>query len=96
MIAGLEVFGLLHRNWTKRDCFELMGCTDRKYTINRKQIQASWSIWKKTPKTIKVVTDWLKWCKNENVIRHDIDSICGKPEYIPSGGYFRHARGSQY
>lgn len=92
MIAGLEVFGLLHRNWTKRDCFELMGCTDRKYIINRKQIQASWSVWKKTPKTIKVVTDWLKWCKNENVIRHDIDSICGKPEYIPSGGYFRHAR----
>lgn len=80
MVAGLEQFGLVHRKYTKSDCFELMGCTDEKYTKGRrKQIQASWSVWKKTPKTMEVVNDWLYWCKNENVVACDVENICGKP-----------------
>ena len=72
----------LHIEWTKRDCFELMGCTDEKYTSSaNSQIQATWSIWKKTPKTMDAVSDWLYWSKNENVIRCDLTNICGKDNF---------------
>ena len=79
MVGGVEI-DLPHTQYTKRDCFELMGCTDTKY-LKRNQIQASWSIWKKTSKTMKIVEEWLHWCKNENVVRCDLPNICGKEDY---------------
>lgn len=76
MFAGLQMQAK-HIQFTKRDCFELMGCSDKKYWKGRRQVQASWSIWKKTPKTMKIIAEWLHWSKNENVIRCDIESKSG-------------------
>ena len=80
MISGVQM-DCLHSEWTKRDCFELMACVDRKYWINRRQIQATWSILKKTDKTMKVVGEWMRWCQNENVVRCDLENICGKANF---------------
>jgi hypothetical protein len=79
MIAGLQTRAI-HTQYTKHDCFELMKCTDNKY-FKRKQIQASWSIWKKTPKTMKILTEWVKWCKNENVVRCDLPNVTGNCKF---------------
>jgi hypothetical protein len=100
VVAGLEQYGLLHRRWTKKDCFELMDCTGKKYWRGRRQIQASWSVWKKSNKTIKVVEDWLRWCKNKNVAMCDLDNITNckigtSPNEASKGlveGVHRHAR----
>jgi len=73
MIVGLQQFGLKHWKWTKPECFNLMGCTDKKYWKGLRQIQATWSVWKKTPKTLEVVGEWLSWCKKEDVVAHDIN-----------------------
>jgi len=88
MVAGVQM-DCLHAEWTKRDCFELMECTDRKYWNGTKQVQATWSVWKKTPKTMAVVSEWLHWCKNENVVRCDLDNVCEKPNYK---GFKEHRR----
>ena len=74
MIVGLEQYGLKHREWTKPECFEVMGCTSEKYLRRRKQIQVTWSVWKKTPKTLKVLKEWLDWCMKEDVVAHDVNA----------------------
>ena len=76
-IAGLQ-FGLKQRDWTKPECFDLMGCNHKKYWKGRKQIQVAWSLWKKTPKTLEFVSEWLHWCLQENVIAHDINANIGQ------------------
>lgn len=75
MLAGLQQFGLVNTKWTKPECFELMGCNDKKYTkYGCKQIQASWSIWKKTTKSMQVVSEWLNWCEQEDVVACDVNA----------------------
>jgi len=81
MLVGLQQFGLVQPRWTKPECFDLMGCTDKKYTKHGcKQIQATWSIWKKTPKTVEFVSEWLYWCLQENVVAHDVNA-----DKVPGG-----------
>ena len=80
MFSGLEMQAK-HSHWTKRDCFELMKCSDKKYWKGRKQIQATWSIWKRTSNSIKIVQDWMEWCKDENVVRCDVEQLSNKPNF---------------
>jgi hypothetical protein len=77
MIAGLQ-FGMKQIEWTKHDCFNIMGCTNKKYWKGRRQVQASWTIWKKTPRNMDIVKEFFKWSQNENVIRGDLESISDK------------------
>jgi hypothetical protein len=55
-----------------------MNCKDKKYWKGRRQIQASWTIWKKTKHTQNIIRDFFNFSKNENIIRCDLESITGK------------------
>jgi hypothetical protein len=65
----------LQKHFTKRDCFVMMNCDDEKYW-NSTQIEAGLVVAKKTETTIKILEEWLYFCKNENIIT-DIPNICG-------------------
>lgn len=61
--------GETHRNgtWTKRDCFVLMNCDDDVY-YNAPQVDASYQIFKKTPRVIEFLKEYDSYCSNENII----------------------------
>lgn len=65
----------INKKLTKRDCFVLMNCDEEKYW-NDFQIEAGFLAFKKTDFTIQLISEWLEFCKNENILT-DIDNICG-------------------
>ena len=65
--------------YTKRDCFILMKCDNEKYWESI-QVEAGIIVVKKTEYSIKIVDEWLEWCKNENILT-DIPNICGKDNF---------------
>jgi len=67
------------RQWTKRDTFVLMGC-DKKEYHDAHQIMAGLNLWKKTPTSQKIVSQWLEFCKDTRIITDD-DNVCGKPNF---------------
>ena len=66
---------------TKRDCFVLMGCDDSKYH-NGIQIEAGTIGVKKTDFSIKIINEWLFYCKNKNILT-DLPNICNLPNFTP-------------
>jgi len=56
--------------YTKRDCFILMNCDNDKYW-NSPQIEAGFSIWKKTDFSIKILNEWLKYCSILEIINDE-------------------------
>lgn len=58
-----------HKNYqfTKSDCFVLMDCNDEKYW-NSNQIYASISFWRNTDFSVYILEEWLKFCKNPQII----------------------------
>ena len=58
-----------HRNkeWTKRDCFVLMDCDSEIY-YNASQVDGAYQFYKKTPKTIEFLTEYMSFCSNDNII----------------------------
>ncbi len=57
----------VEKHWTKRDTFIMMNCDKPKYT-DTPQIQASYSLWKKTPFSIKLVDEWLHYAQDKHMI----------------------------
>ena len=57
----------LHKRWTTKDCFYLMGCDEEKYW-SETQLEAGTIGLKKTKETIKFVEEWLMYCQNENIL----------------------------
>ena len=68
-----------NRDWTKRDCFVYMMCDEEKYW-NHNQLEAGIGFYKKTPKTMKVVREWLEFCKNPNILT-DVPNISNLPNF---------------
>lgn len=68
-----------HDTWTKKDCFVLMDCDHDKYH-NRVQLEAGVIGMKKTDFNIKLVTEWLNYCTNLNIVT-DLPNICNKPNH---------------
>jgi hypothetical protein len=64
-----------NKNWTKRDTFQLMECTDRKY-YEAPQIDASYQFYKKGEKALTFLNDYRKYSDNENIIS-DLPNITG-------------------
>jgi|APGre2960657404_1045060.scaffolds.fasta_scaffold19714_4 hypothetical protein len=64
-----------NKDWTKKDTFILMGLDDSKYT-DGPHVNASYQIYKKSPKTISFVKELLEWSQNENILT-DISNITG-------------------
>jgi hypothetical protein len=48
-------------NWTKRECFVLMGCDSPTYW-EHPQIQATFSVWQRLPRVVDFAAHWLDWC----------------------------------
>lgn len=53
--------------FTKSDCFVLMGCNDSRYWESN-QVYASISFWRKTDKSLSLLKEWLEVCKNLEII----------------------------
>jgi len=73
-----------HKNkeWTKRDCFVLMGCDNEKY-YNAVQVDASYQVYRKTDKTLQFLEEYKMFCSNDNIIS-DLPNITkpNLPEFI--------------
>lgn len=68
-----------HDRWTKKDCFVLMNCDDDKYH-NRIQLEAGVIGVKKTIFNIELLTEWLDYCCNINIVT-DEPNVCGQPNH---------------
>ena len=50
-----------HKEWTKRDCFTLMGCDTEEYW-DLPQISANFSVWEKSELSLRVLAEWRRYC----------------------------------
>jgi hypothetical protein len=69
--------GYNHGQWTKRDCFVLMGCDSLEY-YREIQLEAGVIGFKKTDSNITLLNEWFYYMKNPNILT-DIPNICGLP-----------------
>jgi len=67
--------GYKNGEWTKRDCFIMMDCDNKKYH-NSIQLEAGVLGLKKTDNNIKLITEWFEFCKNRNILT-DLPNVCG-------------------
>jgi hypothetical protein len=76
-IDSLLTFGGQNKQkwYTKRDTFILMDCDTKEYH-NHLQLEAGIICLKKTDKIVKLVSEWLNYCSNPNIIT-DIENITG-------------------
>jgi hypothetical protein len=66
-----------HSEYTKRDCFVLMGQDDPKYH-NERMLNAAFSVWMKTPKNILFLSEWQYYLKDSRVVTYEANT-CGLP-----------------
>jgi hypothetical protein len=64
--------------WTKRDAFVLLGMDEERHKAAI-PIQASFSLWRKTPATVDFVREWRDACRDRRLVSDD-PSTCGLPE----------------
>lgn len=69
----------MNMNWTKRDCFVLMGCDEENYW-SRRQVQAGWSFWQKNQASISFVRKWAKYCTDPRIVT-DFPNQCGEENF---------------
>lgn len=70
---------LKNKYWGKRDVFVLMGMDEEKYW-NSPQLEGCFMFLKKTDFAIQFVTEWLKYCFDENIVT-DKPNTQGKPNF---------------
>jgi hypothetical protein len=66
--------GNKNKDYTKRDCFILMGCDEADYW-NSNQLEAGVQVWKKTEQSANIVTDWMKYCLDPRIIKDDPSTL---------------------
>jgi hypothetical protein len=57
----------INKEWTHQQCFNLMGCNAEKFH-NTAQVEAVISAWKASDMTKFILSEWLNFCTNENVV----------------------------
>jgi hypothetical protein len=67
----------LHSQYTKRDCFILMGLDEPKYW-NTRMLNAAFSVWMKTQKNIDFLTEWQEYMKDSRIVTYE-SNTCGEP-----------------
>jgi hypothetical protein len=67
-----------NRRWTKRDCFVLMGCDSPRYW-EHPQVQASFSLWRRSEQAIALVHEWMMHCTDPRLVTDDANT-CGLPD----------------
>lgn len=73
--------------WTKRDAFVAAGM-DREEIHQAPPLQASFSVWRNTPISNRVVSEWMELASKRALISDDA-SLCGMPE-LPQYHDHRH------
>ena len=71
---------LLERAWTKRDALILMDA-DKGAIVDTPQRIGGYHLWKKTPFSINLVQEWLKYAQDERIIT-DLPNQLGQPNYL--------------
>lgn len=69
--------------WTKRDCFILMDCDNKKYWRSN-QCDAAFALFRKCPETIQFVQEWLQYGTDKRIIT-DMPNTLGKknlPDFV--------------
>jgi len=56
-----------NKEWTHQQCFKLMTCDTEKFHCTP-QVEAVISAWKVSDRTKLIVSEWLNYCTNENII----------------------------
>ncbi|MEL1240155.1 hypothetical protein [Flavobacterium flavipallidum] len=69
----------IESKWTKRDCFKLLGCDGADF-FQTNQIQATFSLWRKSEFSLKFVEEWLKFAQDDRIVT-DIENQLGFPNY---------------
>ena len=67
----------LHSEYTKRDCFILMGMDDPRYYKER-VLNAAFHLWMKTQKNIDFLTEWQMYLKDSRIVTYE-PNTCGQP-----------------
>lgn len=78
-VSGEDICLLLlgndkNKKYTKRDCFIEMNCDEGDYH-NSTQLEAGFMVWKVCDESLKVVTEWLEFCKNSKIINNDPSTL---------------------
>jgi hypothetical protein len=66
----------INKIWTKRDCFVLMDCDSAQYWESHHRF-GSFQVYKKSPLSVKFVTDWLMYAQDERILT-DMKNLMGK------------------
>ena len=69
-----------NKTWTKRDCFVLMNCDEKKYW-DAIQTVASYNIWVKNDKNIEFLKEYQRYLRDPRIVTDDIN-MCGMPNFI--------------
>lgn len=67
----------LHSQYTKRDCFVLMGLDAPQYWSER-CLSAAFHVWMKTPKNIDFLQQWQGYLKDSRIVTYE-PNACGLP-----------------
>lgn len=67
--------GNLNKDWTKRDCFILMGCDEERYH-EVEQVLAGFQVYRNVEKSRRFVRDYLRYCCDERILT-DMSNRCG-------------------
>ena len=79
---GLTLFKVherLNSQWTKRDCFVLMGCDSQEYRVTE-QTMSGIIVMRKSPFLIDLVSEWLHFNSDARIVS-DLPNTCGLPNY---------------
>jgi hypothetical protein len=77
IMPGIYLPCYASREWTKRDCYVYMGCDDERFW-NHCLIQPGWSFWRKSPRSIDIVAQWLHHALDPRILT-DHPNTCGLP-----------------
>lgn len=55
---------LINRQFCKRECYELLGITDK----GENQAVGTYFLLKKTQKTVAMISEWKQWCENVELL----------------------------
>ena len=74
-LPAVGVDAHLAKTWTKRDCFILMGCNEKKYW-EADMSNGAISLWRKTDENTVFLNEWLKRLRNPQIVT-DSENIHG-------------------
>ena len=79
-IILFQVHEKINKNWTKKECFEIMQCEEEKF-LNKEQVCGAPQLYTKTKNSINFMQELLKYCK-QSIIIDPIDKSKEKEYFI--------------